>query len=949
MNSPVNTPVDRNRVSDRVGALTIVVALWVVTRGLAVLQLAPSNDIDVYFRAANDVLGVLTGSPSTTAHTFEYPPLALVLVTLPRLLVSEEAPQTYPYSYAYIFAAFILVFDALNVWLTSRLSHNRLTGALLYIAAGAVLGEVLVQRLDAAVAMTIALALALALTLTPTPAPVLARRARRPSWLQPSEVVLALGALLKLVPILALPAVLIARRTRGPAAVAASASLVGVAAVVGLAPFLVVFGPRTFDFVAFHAERGVQIESVPASVLLLLRAVGLVDVGAVFQHGAMHLTGGVAVDVAKGISTLLTPVVPVAVIVACVWAWRRREGAAPDHGDGAHDAGRAPLLATAAVLLAVLVTAKVLSPQFLVWLLPPLCALASRTDRPPGFAAAVLLAAVLTGFIAKFAYRALIEMDIVAVVLLAIRNGVLVWLLLASLRWLRSPSPAQPHAPSPSPVHVLRLSPPLARMVSGAALFVLVVVANARDVSSTDFWLHRRIGEDILATGVIPRLDVYAATTIGAAFVAHEWLAGVLLHLVDSAAGSVGLVLLRIALVLAIVAAGVRAIPARLRWHPAAVPIALAALAVVEARTEVRPHLFALACLAVLVAWTRRSSISNPRSMASSCFVKIAVLHIAWANLHASVFLGPAMLAVVALIVSYGGRKNARHRSPGAAHLARARARQFALAAGVALLASFINPRGPGLLSFALSTSSSGALRASIHEWKPLWQVWSPSISNLCFVALFTLLVVTVPFLRRARREERAWIVISLGLCCAAVIANRFQAEAAVVGAPVVLAGIARASRALRLAMRAGSYTPTLCVVLVLLFVGGSPLGTGYGVVPDQAVRALIESSKVAGLRGAILNEYNDGGYLISELPPELGLLPTMDGRFDVHGAARFEQWRRAWRDPASLWRYANDHGVVAVIIDASDRELLPRLRHDVRWRVIGEDPLRVVFVRSKP
>lgn len=909
--------------------VAVVVFLWLVARVLATALLAPSNDIEIYRAAAHGWLPGSAGSHSDWAG-WEYPPLALVVVTIARALALPTAAPVegaFAYGYAYAFAAVILAFDAVNVWLTSRLSQRPVAGALLYVAASALLGELLVQRLDVPVATTIALALVLAL--------------RRPSSrLQFSaELVLAAGALLKLVPLLVLPAVWLARRsTHGNARAIARSTATTIAAIaVGLVPFVLLLGGDAFSFIGFQSDRGLQIESVPAMFLMLARAAGaesLADLHAVFDHGAMHLKSGTKAPLSVAI-TLSTLCTPMALVAVAVIAWRRTRQLDVMHG---------ALVVASSLLLAVLLTSKVLSPQFIIWLLPPLCALSSRDDRPKGFTAALLLAALLTGFIAKFAYRALIEMDLIAILLLTARNAVLVFLLLSLLL------PARREIGRSRQPSRFALSPALTGLVVAAAIAVVVVVANARDVSSTDFWLHRRIGEDILATYTIPRVDLYAHTTLGQPYVAHEWLSGVVLYVVDARGGSAALVALRIALVLVIVFAAIRATPRALRRHAAAVPIALAALAVVEARSEVRPHLMALACLAILLALARRERWP---STSGRWFTSIALLHVVWANLHASVFLGPVLLALAAAIEALPSARDRRERGGGGLRR-RVRSRAFALAAVVAVLASFVNPHGPKLIVFSLTTSMSPALRDFIHEWRPLWAVWSPGVSNLCFVTLFALLLACAPFLARARRE-RAWLVASLGLFAAAVWANRFQAEAALVGAPVILAGVARALRLLRVHTVRGTAPPIACVVVMLLLVGGSPLGTGYGPVPDAATAALARTARELQLRGAVLNEYNDGGYLISELnrpSPSLDIhqvnvRPVMDGRLDVHGAARFAAWRAAWSTPDTVWRYAIDHQVVAVLIDAADRALLPALRHDARWRIAFEDPQRVLFVRA--
>src|SRR6266705_894221 len=64
-----------------------------------------------------------------------------------------------------------------------------------------------------------------------------------------------------------------------------------------------------------------------------------------------------------------------------------------------------------------------------------------------------------------------------------------------------------------------------------------IVVLDFRPVTNNDFWFHLRVGEDILATGAIPHVDVYSLVQ-GQPFVEQGWLAAVVLALVDRHLGA---------------------------------------------------------------------------------------------------------------------------------------------------------------------------------------------------------------------------------------------------------------------------------------------------------------------------------------------------------------------------------------------------------------------------
>ncbi len=156
--------------------------------------------------------------------------------------------------------------------------------------------------------------------------------------------------------------------------------LLGGTALALLLPFVVVQGPDALQFVSFNAQRGLQLESVGASLLMLLQVAGQ-PLQIVARYGAYEVVG----PLAPGLALASIPLTLLA--VAVVW-WLYLRAAvrltrdATDGSPVASDArgGREPLVATVApdllvlaavaMLLAVMVMAKVLSPQYFLWLLP---------------------------------------------------------------------------------------------------------------------------------------------------------------------------------------------------------------------------------------------------------------------------------------------------------------------------------------------------------------------------------------------------------------------------------------------------------------------------------------------------------------------------------------------------------------------------------------------------
>jgi Glycosyltransferase family 87 len=171
-----------------------------------------------------------------------------------------------------------------------------------------------------------------------------------------SGLLLGLGFAAKLWPGVLLP-IAVARlwRRRGSAsALAVVATFVAVAAACFL-PFAVLAPDGLRSMFADQLDRPLQVESLGAAVLMAAEHLGMRPPTTVASHRALALSGhgaGLAADLSTALEA--TAVVGIWIIFA-----RRR------NTDGA-----ATLLAAAAAVAALIAFDKVLSPQYLIWLVP---------------------------------------------------------------------------------------------------------------------------------------------------------------------------------------------------------------------------------------------------------------------------------------------------------------------------------------------------------------------------------------------------------------------------------------------------------------------------------------------------------------------------------------------------------------------------------------------------
>jgi Glycosyltransferase family 87 len=291
-----------------------------------------SNDLSIY-RQAGEAL--LRGEIPYRDFFIEYPPGSLLVFAAPALFSTDEL------GYITLFSSEMALALAATLVLTA-LAARRLRGfwawvvpALTFSAAAIMLYPVAATRYDAVVALTLALA---------TFCATLGGR-----YLALAYASLGLGAATKIVPALATVPLALARR----GAARGYAIFFGVLAVF-FAPALLLGGGGFLQSLAYHANRGLQVESLTASVLMKLGWVNEVA----FAYGAFEVRGR-GVEFAGSLSL---PITGALLLVTVIFMYR-------EYRSGRSGLGNFPRY-TAALILAFMLGSKVLSPQYVIWLLP---------------------------------------------------------------------------------------------------------------------------------------------------------------------------------------------------------------------------------------------------------------------------------------------------------------------------------------------------------------------------------------------------------------------------------------------------------------------------------------------------------------------------------------------------------------------------------------------------
>jgi uncharacterized membrane protein len=167
--------------------------------------------------------------------------------------------------------------------------------------------------------------------------------------------VLGLATAAKLYPAVLLPIALVwVARRRGAREAAVGLGVFATVIVAIVLPFAILSPGGVADSLTTQLGRPLQIESLGAAILLAAHQLGLYDPTVVSTHGSQNLSGSLPSALAA-VETALQ-------LVALVAVWLFFARGRPDR--------ERLLVASAGAVVAFIAFGKVLSPQFLIWLLP---------------------------------------------------------------------------------------------------------------------------------------------------------------------------------------------------------------------------------------------------------------------------------------------------------------------------------------------------------------------------------------------------------------------------------------------------------------------------------------------------------------------------------------------------------------------------------------------------
>lgn len=337
-----------------------VIAAAIIHLAVLVPQAGDGSFIlDRIFRP--DAEGILAGEKPYAERDLEYPPLAIPVLAAPAAVSGDTLG--YRTAFGYEMILFDLAILMLLAFALRRSPRAAIAALAVYTVGVLVLGRLVLARFDLVPA-----ALALAA--------VVARESGRSAlW----GIAASAGTAVKAFPLLLVPALL--RGERRPLSV-----LAGALVPLGLAIAAVaMFGDEFSSAIAYHTERDLQIEALAATPLLVAHELGM-DARTTFGAGSFNLDAPGA-EIARALTVGL---MVSAYLLATIAVWQRR----------------IPPMAAATLIVTVLVVlAPVLSPQFLLWILP-----LSAAAFGLGLENALLLSAVALTRVMQDSYEQVVDL-----------------------------------------------------------------------------------------------------------------------------------------------------------------------------------------------------------------------------------------------------------------------------------------------------------------------------------------------------------------------------------------------------------------------------------------------------------------------------------------------------------------------------------------------------------
>jgi hypothetical protein len=464
------------------------------------------------------------------------------------------------------------------------------------------------------------------------------------------------------------------------------------------------------------------------------------------------------------------------------------------------------------------------------------------------------------------------------------------------------------------------------------ALLSALAVATVRSrFDDPDMWWHLRTGQMIWQTHVIPRIDTFSFTTDHRAYIAHEWLAQLLIYMAYQIGGYSGLMVwLCIATAAILIGSYVLCID----YCGDALAAFVGALTVWFFGTigfAVRPHMIGYLCL-IAELFVLQKGRTSPRWLYS-----LPALFALWVNCHGSFLLGMLIgflfFAVSGLDFNFTLLAGSRWDKSSQ--------RTFGFMLLLSVAALMLNPIGVQLLLYPLDTLfQQPTSMGYVMEWKP---VQLNDVRGLALLLVLSGIALIVVFFRFKLLLQEL-ILLGCGWWLA-TSHRRFLFLFGILQAPLLARIVASYSkRAVRQELQpllGASVISASLFVTYLVFPSAENLNRQ---IQKRSPVGAVDFIRRHSLRGPMLNDWGYGGYLVWALPE---VPDFIDGRGDVFEWTgvldEFIQWSESKTPVNSL---LDKYRIAFCLLDR-ESSITNVMKSLPDWTLVYADDHSMVFVRG--
>lgn len=406
------------------------------------------------------------------------------------------------------------------------------------------------------------------------------------------------------------------------------------------------------------------------------------------------------------------------------------------------------------------------------------------------------------------------------------------------------------------------------------ALFALVVFTYCFNaLKEPDAYYHLKSGQVILETLSIPHADIFSYTAAGAPWVAHEWLAQIMFYSVYSLGGY--WLLMAFVATLSVIAFGIVARVSHRKETPLAFTL-LGVLFLCYLTFELwipRPQIFAFLLCAVLV-YLLEQYRKRPRTLHLG-FAALTML--IWANVHASFVLGLVLLGW------YLVSQFAMHRWKifGTSVLSKRNLVALGITIAASTVLCLLNPTGYHAFLY-WHTVQTGVNAFNVFEWRSIiaFRHLIQAQVNMGLFVLGSALAIYWYGYRKASRDFTSLGMV-IGITILPFISIRHIGFWVIAAVPFLVPAVGSWLAPQLQRFRGNLLTYIFIGFAVLLLLGRMATFPRQYFIPQRIPVYAVDFIERVGLKGPLFNLYNEGGYLIWRLYPQMKV--AIDGRSEVY------------------------------------------------------------------